>query len=131
MDQQEDADAGQHTIPCAAPAIAPHHHGSSAAGMLSRLSFLVVVLAIMIPVLHMSPLLNAGPAILGAEAGPISPNSLRHRDIDSTKLLSRQTDAADVCLRWSQQSAVVNGTLYLFGGRTKTDSNQVSDTWSE
>lgn len=130
MEQQEDADVRQDMISRTTPATTWHQHGSSAA-ILSRLSFLAVVFAIMIPVLHMSPLLNAGPAILGAEAGPIAPNSLRNRNIDSTRLLSRQTNAADVCLRWSQQSAVVNGTLYLYGGRTKSDSNQASDTWSE
>lgn len=112
------------------PLTITHPYGSSPK-MLSRLSFLAVVLAIMIPVLHMSPFLHAGPAIIGAEAGPIAPNAARYYDLEATKLLPRQGNAADTCLRWSQQSAVVNGTLYLYGGRAKTDSNQASNQWSE
>ncbi len=128
-EQQEEMD-NQREIPRATPATW-HRYGSSAK-MLSRLSFLAVVLAIMIPVLHMSPLLHAGPAMIGAEAGPIAPNAARHYELEeSTKLLPRQNNAAAACLRWSHQSAVVNGTLFLYGGRQKTDSNQVSNQWSE
>ncbi len=105
-------------------------HGSSAA-LLSRLSFVAVVLAIMIPILHMSPLLYAGTTSIGAEAGPITPHPARHRDLESTQLIPRQDNPADACLRWSHQSAVVNATLYLYGGRAKRDSNQNSNTWSE
>ncbi|KAF7505668.1 hypothetical protein GJ744_000517 [Endocarpon pusillum] len=47
-----------------------------------------------------------------------------------TPLLPRQDNPADACLRWSHQSAVVNGTLYLYGGRAKRDSNQDSNTWN-
>ena len=105
-------------------------YGSSAV-LVSRLSFLAVVLAIMIPVLHMSPLLQTGPASLGAEAAPTAPMSANHQNIESTRLLPRQGNTVDTCLRWSHQSAVVNGTLYAYGGRAKTDSNQASNTWSE
>ena len=114
----------------AVPITTWHHHGSSAA-VLSRLSFVAVVLAIMIPILHMSPLLYAGTTIVGAEAGPITPDPARYRDLESTHLLPRQDNPADACLRWSHQSAVVNGTLYLYGGRAKRDSNQNSNTWSK
>jgi hypothetical protein len=48
------------------------------------------------------------------------PAMIRERDDTST----------DVCKRWSQQSAIVNGTLYLYGGRASTDSSQTSDTWN-
>lgn len=36
----------------------------------------------------------------------------------------------DVCLRWSGQSAVINGTLYLYGGNVVTQQSQRSGTWS-
>src|SRR6202007_986502 len=36
----------------------------------------------------------------------------------------------DVCKRWSQQSALVNGTLYLYGGQSSTTSDQTSNTWN-
>jgi hypothetical protein len=128
-EQQEEAHI-QPDIPHAVAVPTWHRYGSSAA-VLSRLSFLAVVLAIMIPVLHMSPFLAAGPASLGAEAGPITPRSAGHEDVEIAKLESRQNNPAGACLRWSQQSAVVNGTMYLYGGREKTDSNQDSKTWSE
>ena len=35
-----------------------------------------------------------------------------------------------VCKRWAGQSAVVNGTLYYFGGRATSSSDQTSNTWS-
>jgi hypothetical protein len=28
-------------------------------------------------------------------------------------------------------AAIVNGTLYIYGGQSKTSSDQNSDTWSE
>jgi hypothetical protein len=128
VEQQENEDS-RPEIPHSVPTTTWHQYGSSAA-LVSRLSFLAVVLAIMIPVLHTSPLLYPGPTIIGAEAGPIAPRSARDYDLESTKLLPRQSNPADVCLRWSHQSAVVNGTLYMYGGRAKEDSNQASNTWS-
>ena len=128
-EQQKEQDS-ELEISRAIPAATSHQYGSSAT-IVSRLSFLAVVLAIMIPVLHMSPLLQTGPAVLGAEAAPTTPMPGTHQNVESTRLLPRQGNAADTCLRWSQQSAVVNGTLYLYGGRAKGDSNQASNTWSK
>ena len=129
VEQQEEGDV-KPEIRRTVPTTTWHHYGSSAA-VLSRLSFVAVVLAIMIPVLHMSPLLYAGTTSIGAEAGPITPNPARYHDREPTQLSPRQDNPADACLRWSHQSAVVNGTLYLYGGRAKRDSNQDSNTWSE
>ena len=42
----------------------------------------------------------------------------------------KRDSSLDVCVRWSQQSAIVNGTLYLYGGQASTQSAQSSDTWS-
>ncbi len=127
---QEDTQDSQQEISRTILPIRRHQYSLPAA-TLSRLSLVAVVLAIMIPILHMSPLLRAGPAIIGAEAGPISPPAARFDDLGSAQLLPRQSNPADTCLRWSHQSAIVNGTLYLYGGRAKTDSNQDSNTWSE
>jgi hypothetical protein len=128
-EQQKERDF-KPALSCAIPIPTSHQYGSSAT-IVSRLSFLAVVLAIMIPVLHMSPLLQTGPAILGAQAAPTAPMSATYQNIEATRLLPRRANAADTCLRWSHQSAVVNGTLYMYGGRAKTDSNQASNTWSE
>ena len=109
----------------------PWLQSGPSATVISRLSFVAVILAIMIPVLHMSPLLYAGPSSIGAEAGPIVPRAARHDEPEHTRIAPRQSSSVDACLRWSHQAAVVNGTLYLYGGRSKRDSNQASNTWSE
>lgn len=129
VEQPEERDM-QPAIPRAVPSKTWHQYGSSAA-VISRLSFIAVVLAIMIPVLHMSPLLYAGPTSIGAAAGPVAPRAARYDDLESAQLLPRQDNPVDACLRWSHQAAVINGTLYLYGGRAKADSNQASNTWSE
>jgi hypothetical protein len=45
-------------------------------------------------------------------------------------LRKRANSPTDVCKRWSQQSAIINGTLYLYGGRATTSSSQSSNEWS-
>ncbi|KAK8205752.1 hypothetical protein IWZ01DRAFT_439688 [Phyllosticta capitalensis] len=45
-------------------------------------------------------------------------------------LVKRENSPTDVCTRWSQATAVVNGTLYVYGGRAKTDASQSSNTWN-
>ncbi|KAF2653425.1 kelch repeat protein-like protein [Lophiostoma macrostomum CBS 122681] len=83
-----------------------------------RIGLLTLVLAIMLPVLHSSPLSS-----VGAKAGVIP------RQTIDPSMVKRDDTNPDVCLRWSHQSAIVNGTLYVYGGRTKTSSDQTSDTW--
>ncbi|RPA81604.1 hypothetical protein BJ508DRAFT_414672 [Ascobolus immersus RN42] len=39
-------------------------------------------------------------------------------------------DGTDVCKRWSHQSALVNGTLYVFGGQATTSAGQESHNWN-
>ena len=107
--------------------VAVNHRLSGASALLvSRLTFLAAVIAIMIPLFHLSPWLHA-PLPIGADASPIVDRS----EIQHARLSTRQSDSTDVCLRWAHQSALVNGTLYLYGGRSITDSKQKSNTWSE
>jgi hypothetical protein len=51
----------------------------------------------------------------------------------TVKSLSRRqdNDPTNYCKKWSQQSAIVNGTLYLYGGRKTTSASQTGNTWSE
>ncbi|TKA77535.1 hypothetical protein B0A55_02265 [Friedmanniomyces simplex] len=42
----------------------------------------------------------------------------------------RSKDEVHVVARWAQQSAIVNGTLYLYGGEATTEPGQTSDTWN-
>ena len=95
---------------------------------LPRMLFLALVIAVVLPSLGNSPLLKAGIGPIGAKAGPIavpiekSPKTLPQKREDTPTVR---------CKRWSQQSAVVNGTMYMYGGRATDDASQTSDTWSK
>lgn len=98
----------------------------------SRLMMLALVLLVAIPLLNDSPLLGkAGPSIIVAKAGVLRRSGPQKKDFLDGKLVARQaiTDT-NVCNRWSQQSALVNGTIYLYGGHTTTIADQMSDTWN-
>ena len=82
---------------------------------------MVLLLAIILPLLHF----NTPTASPGAEAGVIE------RKAASTQLDLVPRQADDICVRWSQQSAIVNGTVYLYGGQATTEPSQTSNTWSE
>ena len=98
----------------------------------SRLMMLALVLLVAMPLLYDTPLLGkAGPSIIGAKAGLIRRTGPQKKELVDGKLVPRQaiTDT-DACNRWSQQSALVNGTIYLYGGHTTANASQVSDTWN-
>ena len=92
---------------------------------------LALFLAIAIPSLYDSPFLKASISPIGAKAGPI-----RTAPIDSIKTLpedivKRDNSPTAQCTRWSQQTALVNNTLYIYGGRAKQQAGQGTNTWSE
>ncbi|OJD15001.1 hypothetical protein AJ78_04723 [Emergomyces pasteurianus Ep9510] len=58
-----------------------------------------------------------------------SPDRISER-LGGNKILRRADTPTDVCKRWSQQTAVVNGTIYIYGGRSMTDSSQKDNTWN-
>ena len=39
-------------------------------------------------------------------------------------------DPTDICTRWSVQSALVNGTIYIYGGRSTDEAGQTQNTWN-
>ncbi|KAH8886917.1 hypothetical protein GQ53DRAFT_750116 [Thozetella sp. PMI_491] len=43
---------------------------------------------------------------------------------------TRADSPTQVCKRWSHQSAMLNGTLYIYGGQAKTQEQQVNNTWN-
>ena len=98
----------------------------------SRLMMLALVLLVAMPLLYDTPLLGkAGPSIIGAKAGLIRRSGPQKKDFIDGELVTRQaTSGPDVCNRWSQQSALVNGTIYLYGGHTTTTADQTSGTWN-
>ena len=98
----------------------------------SRLMMLALVMLVAMPLLYDTPVLGkAGPSIIGAKAGVIRRSGPQKRDFVNGALVTRQTITdTNVCNRWSQQSALVNGTIYLYGGHTTTTADQTSDTWN-
>jgi len=94
-----------------------------------RIMFFTLLLAVLIPSLGHSPFLKAGISPIGAEAGPIKVPLEEQRKAVPT-IEKRQNSDTDICKRWSGQSAVVNGTMYYYGGRKSTSADQTSDTWT-
>ena len=97
----------------------------------TRLLTLACTMVITIPLLFNLPSIGmAGPTIMGVKAGPIR----ERRSTDHVQRLAglekRQDSTTDVCNRWSHQSALVNGTIYIYGGRTSQQPNQASNTWT-
>ncbi|KAI0489711.1 hypothetical protein F4859DRAFT_501430 [Xylaria cf. heliscus] len=60
----------------------------------------------------------------GVEAGVIREPIVR------PVLESRANSPTYVCKRWAGQSAVLNGTLYYYGGRANITANQTESTWN-
>ena len=52
------------------------------------------------------------------------------RNRADVQLAERDDSPTDICKRWSHQSAVVNGTLYIYGGQATTDPDQKGNTWN-
>ena len=106
--------------------------GSRSSSTLTKLSFLAFFMVVMMPLLYDMPILGKGsPSIIGAKAGVIGRTGVE--DIPSRigpPAAKRSISSTDVCNRWSQQSALVNGTIYLFGGHTTQEADQTSDTWT-
>jgi hypothetical protein len=65
------------------------------------------------------------PRIIPAAAGLAFSNTIPGRSLQK-----RDNSPTNVCKRWSQQNAIVNGTLYLYGGRATLSPGQTSNEWS-
>ena len=93
---------------------------------LPRLLFIALVIVLVAPSLHTSP-------VLVAEANPVrqKPESAGLAERSTLpQRVKRQNTQTDVCKRWSGQSAIVNGTLYYYGGRASTSADQTTNQWS-
>ncbi|EXJ67003.1 uncharacterized protein A1O5_09649 [Cladophialophora psammophila CBS 110553] len=96
-----------------------------------RFLLLALVLLLVVPSLHHSPLLIAGANPLDRTAGsPVVGSSQRVKREVLPGSAKRENSPTDVCKRWSGQSALVNGTLYYYGGRATTSSDQTSNEWN-
>ncbi|KAI0484960.1 hypothetical protein GGR56DRAFT_616305 [Xylariaceae sp. FL0804] len=89
---------------------------------LHRLSMIALLIAVVLPAISY----NNGRQkveVSGADAGVI------RRD-RSVVLEDRADSPTDVCLRWGAQCAIINGTVYYYGGRSKTSGDQVDNQWN-
>lgn len=102
----------------------------TSSSLISRIPFLQIALiialvAIAFPTFYV-PLADSRQTPPMARAGVIVPQPKAPAAIAA----KRQTASADVCKRWSGQSALVNGTLFYYGGRATTSADQTSNEWS-
>lgn len=91
---------------------------------LPRILFFAILLIVLVPSLNSSPLLGIGLSPIRAKAGPVG---IRY---DAQFLRRRQSSTTEPCFRWSGQSAVVNGTMYYYGGRASTQPGQSENEWN-
>lgn len=87
-----------------------------------RLALLAIILALLLPILQTNPI-----STVGVKGGVIPPHPANY--VEAAAFSKRDDTNTQVCKRWSHQSTIVNGTLYIYGGRSTTDSTQTTDTW--
>ncbi|KAI4204693.1 MAG: hypothetical protein LQ350_001008 [Teloschistes chrysophthalmus] len=96
-----------------------------------RLYILTLVLLIAVPLLYDTKWLALPNAsIIGARAGVIRRADRNNEAITGHDLLRRQNTNTDVCSRWAAQSALVNGTMYLYGGHATQEPGEHDGTWT-
>ncbi|KAF7550449.1 hypothetical protein G7Z17_g5689 [Cylindrodendrum hubeiense] len=78
---------------------------------LQRFTLLAMLIAVVFPAFGW----HNGREIGGADAGVVT---------------RREQSPTDICTRWAFQSALLNGTFYIYGGRAKTDKDQENNTWN-
>ncbi|KAF2152679.1 hypothetical protein K461DRAFT_226782 [Myriangium duriaei CBS 260.36] len=94
-----------------------------------RLSVTGLVLAILIPLLQGTPWFGStSTPLAGVQSVPVRGEPGPILDVDLDKRQS--TSPTDVRFRWSQMSALVNGTLYLYGGQASANQETVENSWN-
>ncbi|KAI9670481.1 MAG: hypothetical protein M1817_004348 [Caeruleum heppii] len=96
----------------------------------SHFALLIMLLALFIPGLQQTYSLGKARYSNGVSASVVRGRTNEGADKFSVQLSKRQDSPTDVCLRWSHQSAIVNGTLYLYGGQAKTSPTQTQNRWN-
>ena len=145
-DNDSDDSTAEDDWPLSTMTLHPNTH-TRTYSRLYRLGMLAFLLAVTLPLLQNSPVVgDNGHTLFGARGSVMSSNPADYMEEDA-ELLRRDDTPTDVCTRWSHQSmsilfqsirrnanetaALVNGTLYIYGGRKTTDAQQTSDTWSK
>lgn len=91
----------------------------------AQMALLIALLAITLPTFH-GPLTSSRMVVPVAAAGPVGNSQGDWRTISE----KRQNAGVTVCKRWAGQSAVVNGTVYYYGGRATNSADQKSNEWN-
>jgi hypothetical protein len=92
---------------------------------LYRLGIFAFVLAIMLPILSISPISR-----FGVRGGAI-PRSTIEAQPEHSLVMKRDNSPTDACKRWAGQSTIVNGTLYMYGFRKNESPKEDQNTWSK
>ncbi|KAK0627584.1 hypothetical protein B0T14DRAFT_493646 [Immersiella caudata] len=95
------------------------------AGM-SRITTIALLIAVVLPGFGYFNGRSEKVVVSGADAGVIQQRPKGFGPVLDT----RAPSPTKVCKRWSQQTALLNGTLYIYGGQAKSTSDQNSDTWN-
>ena len=97
--------------------------------LLRVLRFTLIFFAFLV-LLHHSPLIGkVGQVVIGVEGGVIRAPREDSILVESD-LVKRQNSPTDVCTRFSHQTAIVNGTLYVYGGHATNSPGQKDNTWN-
>ncbi|PGH14032.1 hypothetical protein AJ79_03301 [Helicocarpus griseus UAMH5409] len=105
-------------------AYSPSSHRSMSRLVLRLVSF--VVFASLLYTDRFNGIETAGVAGRAVAGGP----DRISRPWNGNQLFKREDTPTDVCKRWSHQTAVVKGTMYIYGGRSMVDSSQNDNTWN-
>ncbi|KAL8936586.1 MAG: hypothetical protein Q9211_004112 [Gyalolechia sp. 1 TL-2023] len=96
-----------------------------------RLYLLTLLIFIVLPLLYDTRWLNIPDVnLVGVRAGVISPARSAGDDFSLHKWRKRADTNTDVCSRFSGQSALVNGTIYVYGGHSTQEPGQNESTWT-
>jgi hypothetical protein len=120
-DDRRDSTTSQETVGVSVDSLAGNHRGRLRR-LIARTIF-ITALAMYLANTHLG--LKPRGGIVPAAAGSAFSNTMSARTLQK-----RDNSPTNVCKRWSQQSAIVNGTLYLYGGRATLSSDQKSNQWS-
>ncbi|KAI4187241.1 MAG: hypothetical protein LQ346_005525 [Caloplaca aetnensis] len=96
-----------------------------------RLYWLTLLVLIALPLLYNTRWLGIpGTGMIGVSAGVIRNSDAVEEDGAGKRQQKRADTDTDVCSRWAGQSALVNGTIYLYGGHATQQPGQKEDTWT-
>ncbi|ORY12612.1 hypothetical protein BCR34DRAFT_482332 [Clohesyomyces aquaticus] len=117
---ESDSDVEDETLATMKLYPSPNNQLNACSG-LYKAGLLALILALMLPVLQINPI-----SAIGVRGGVIR----EPRQTIDAQVVRRDDTNPQVCKRWSHQAAVVNGTLFIYGGRSSTSDQQTSNTWN-